>query len=248
MKQLLLIFTALFLLVQAHAQEKKAPAKTDLPDIKKAIRSTIENLPLYTRNLNTHSEEHDVNSIILDIEKYIDSMPKTHKYSDVLLMKQFDALRHFFLTTTNKTTVAASFIYPDVPYRFCLYNDTALSLHIGALRDGYLYNLGIMTENRAIKKALQDCLLPSLQAFDEFEAGEIKYIGLSVYFGCKDTREGAANVPAVPYCLTLVARLADIQQYVAGLITAKGLLTNAELYISNDGTPGEFRSIQVALE
>jgi hypothetical protein len=33
----------------------------------------------------------------------------------------------------------------------------------------------------------------------------------------------------VPYCLTLVARLSDIQQYAAGLITDKGLLANAEV-------------------
>ncbi len=248
MKQFLLVVFCVCLLFRLNAQDKKGAPKNDLPGMNKCIQTAVENLPLYIRNLSSHSEEHDVNSIILDIEKYIDSMPKTKKYSDILLMKQFDPLRHFFLTTTNKTTVASSFLYTGTPYQFCFYNDTALALHIKALKDGDVYNLSKMKEGRIIKVALQNCLLPSLKALDEFKASEIKYVGFSIYYGCKDTREGAPNLPAVPYCITLVARLSDIQQYADGLITAKGLLANGEVYISNEAPLTDFRRIQIELE
>ena len=245
MKIFLSVMLAMWVFTVVNAQDRKVLPKNDLPEIKKSIRTAVENLPLYIQNLNDHSKEHDVNTIILDIERYIDSMSKTKKYSDVLLMKHFDALRHFFLTTTNKTTIASSFLYTDAPYQFCMYNDTALALHIWALKDGEAYNLSKMTEKRVIKVAFENCLLPSLKALDEFKSGEIKYVAFSIYYGCKDTREGAPALAVIPYCLTFVARLADIQQFEGGLITAKGLLANAELYISLDDPAGEFRKIQV---
>jgi hypothetical protein len=252
MKRLLFIGLALCLFVQLNGQDRKSIAQKepskDLPGMNQSIHTAIENLPLYTQNLNGQPQEHDVNSIILDIEKNIDSMHKNRKYSDVLLMKQFDPLRHFFLTTTNKTSVASSFLYSGAPYRFCFYNDTALALHIWALKDGETYNLGKMTDGRVIKAAFTSCLLPALKAVDEFKANEIKYIGFSIYYGCKDSREGAANLPAVPYCLTLVASTADLQQYGSGLITIKGMLANAELYISNPDTPNDVRKIQINME
>ena len=180
-----------------------------------------------------HSQEHDANSIILDIERCIDSMPKNKTLSDIFLSKHFAALRHFFLTTTNQTTVAAEFLYTTTPYTFCLYNDTALALYIAAVKDDDPYNLGKTTDKRIAQKAFDRCLLPSLAALDEFKTDDIKYIGLSIYYGCKDTREGAPTTTEVPYCLTLIARLTDIQQYAAGLITAKGLIANSEVYLAD---------------
>ena len=244
MRQALLLLYMTVSISALHAQDRKTVSRNDLPDMKKSIHTAVENLPLYTQNLADHAKEHDVNSIILDIEKYIDSMPRTKKYSDVLLMKNFDALRHFFLTTTNKTTVATSFLYDGAPYRFCRYDDSAVALHIAALRCGDVYNLGKMTDNRVIKTVFENCILPALKALDEFRIGELKYVALSVYYGCKDTREGA---PAgiTPYCLTFVDRLPDIQQYESGLITAKVLMASADLYLSTDVAGGEYRKIQV---
>jgi len=250
MKQFLLVVSGMLLLVQLYAQDKKTTAKkepprNDLANMKTCIQNSQAGVALYTRNLKDNSLEHDVNSIILDIEKYIDSMHRTRLYSDQLLVKEFAPLRHFFLITTNKTSVATSFLYPDKPYCFCLYNDTATALYISAIKDGSRYDLGKTTEKRIAKKAFDNCLLPSLKALDEFKDSTIKYIGLSIYYGCKDTREGAPNTPATPYCLTLVARLTDIQQYSAGLITTKGLLTNAEIYISDEESESELRRIQI---
>jgi len=221
---------------------------THLPDFIKCMIDVQGHVPLYIQNINNNALEHDVNSIILDIEKYIDSMPKTRSYSDVLLMKEFNPLRHFFLTTTNKTAVATSFLYADKPYQFCLYNDTAKALYTYAVNDGETYNLNKMTEKKAVKSALENCLLPSLKAFDEFKDNEIKYAGLSVYYGCKDTREGAPKEPLAPYCLTLIARLTDVQQYAAGLITDKGLMANAEVYICGPDDSSMVRKIQINLE
>ena len=234
MKKFITLVSCVLLFTAVQAQEKKgAPAKRDLPALKACMLTAQQNLPLFTQSLADPAQAHDVNSIIKDIELYIDSMPKSKTYSDELLMKHFAPLRHFFLTTTNKTTVAAEFLYTDAPYRFCMYNDTALALYVWAVKDGDTYNLSKMTEKHVAKLAFENCLLPSLAALDEFKDNDIKYIALSIYYGCKDTREGAPGVAAVPYCLTLVARLADIQQFAAGLITAKGLMTNAEVYIAD---------------
>ncbi len=250
-----LLLVAMFMLAcsQANAQErkplaKKEPPKNDLVDIKKCITEGQGSVELFTRNYKDNSLEHDVNSIILDIEKYIDSMHGVRLYSDQVLMKQFNPLRHFFLTTTNKTSVATSFLYSVNPYRFCMYNDTATALYISAVKDGDAYNLGKTTEKRITKFALENCLLPSLKALDEFKDNDIKYVGLSIYYGCKDAREGAPPVAITPYCLTLVARLADIQQYNAGIITAKGLLANAELYLSDADTGSDLRRVRIDVE
>jgi hypothetical protein len=253
MKQSLLILLCMCLMVNVNAQDKKSPAKAvpskgTLPDIRKAIQSGQQNLSLFTLNYKDHSQEHDVNSIILDIEKYIDSMPRTRTYSDQLLMKHFNPLRHFFLTTTNKTTVATSFLYSGSPYQFCYYNDTALSLYLYAVKDGITYDLGKKTEKRITKSTFENCLLPSLNALDEFKADDIRYVALSVYYGCKDTREGAPSSTITPYCITLLARLSDIQQYGAGLITVKGLLAVSEVYLGDSEDAGDLRRIQVNID
>ena len=205
----------------------------DLPDLNTCMHTAQQNLPLFTQSLTDPSQANDVNSIIKDIESYIDSIKK-RTYSDQLLMKYFLPLRRFFLTTTNKTSVAAEFLYTGTPYSFCMYNDTALTLYIGCVKDDEPYNLSKMTDKRIAQKAFERCLLPSLAALDSFKDGDIKYIALSIYYGCKDTREGAPTTTQVPYCLTLIARLTDIQQYVAGLITGKGLMANAEVYLADE--------------
>ena len=250
MKQLLLITICILSFLQADAQNKMAAASYDkekLSEIHKCIATLQDSSSLLIENLANHSMEHDVNSIILDIEKYIDSLPKNKTRADILLNKYFAPLRLFFLTTTNNTTVATSFLYTDVPYKFCRYNDTALALLLGAVKDGNTYDLAKKTERRIAKAAMETCLLPSLKALDEFKDGELKYVGVSIYYGCKDTREGAPSEPITPFCMTLVARLGDIQQYNAGLITAKGLLTTAEVYLS-DADAHELRRIQMNMD
>ncbi len=253
MKHFLLLLVCSGLMTAASAQDKKPtfikPAdKPNLPDIKTSISNAQANLALFTKNAGNHSQEHDVNSIILEIEKYIDSMPRTRTAGDQLLMKQFNPMRHFFLTTTNKTTVATSFLYTGTPYTFCYYNDTAVALHLYAIRDGDTYNLGKMTEKKVMRTAFSNCLLPSLKALDEFKDNEIKYIGVSIYYGCKDSRDGAPAGVVVPYCLTLVARTSDLQQFAAGLITQKGLLAVADLYLSDEEDSNEIRKISLNVE
>ncbi len=237
MKKIIVFVICVMLCTAAIAQEKsnwskqggKAGSPLTLPSLQTCLHTAQQNLRLFTEG-----QPNDVNSIVKEIELYIDSMPKNKTTADVLLSKNFAPLRHFFLKTTNKTTVAAEFLYTVAPYNFCMYNDTALALNIWAVKDGDQYNLSKMTEKRIVKLALTNCLLPSLAALDEFKEGELKYVALSVYYGCKDSREGAPKVATVPYCLTLVARLSDIQQYAAGLITDKGLLANAEVYLADE--------------
>ncbi len=242
MKQILLIFAVLVQVIGAKAQESRghitAIARHELPSISKYILATQDNLGIYKQNLSNHSQEHDVNSIIKDIETYLNAMPKNRSESDNLLSRHFNPLRHFFLTTTNKTSVATEFLYSVNPYQFCNYNDTAIALYIFALNDDITYSLEKLTEKKVMRKVLDECLLPSLKALDEFKDNEIKYMGLSVYFGSKDTREGSPKDHIVSGCLTLVARLNDIQQFSSGLITEKGLLANSELYYS-DGTESQ---------
>jgi hypothetical protein len=249
MKQLLLLaaFTCCAVTVQAQTRQKGA-LPGQLPDLYKSILQTQGRAELFTQNLDNNSREKDVNFIVIEMEKLIDSIPRNKTQEQVLLIKHFDFLRNYFLTATNKTTVATGFLYDDAPYRFCLYNDTALALYIKAVKNGDLYNLSKTTEKKISGLALENCLLPSLKPFTEFKDNDIKYVALSVYFGCKDTRDGAPNIPAVPYCLTMVARLADVQQFEAGLITAKGLLANAELYLGDTGDTAFLKKIQLNLE
>lgn len=253
MKNVLLLFFCLWFVKNVAAQDKKAapkkePARSDLPNLKTCIISGQQNAALYVQNNKDHAEEHDVNTIILDIEKYIDSMHKVRGYSDQLLMKLFNPMRHFFLTTTNKTSVATMFLYTSTPYQFCLYNDSATVLYLSAIKDGSAYNLSKMTENRIARLSFENCLLPSLKALDEFTDNEPRYIALSVYYGCKDTREGAPNGQLAAYCLTFIARTADLQQYAAGLITVKGLLANSETYLSDDASADNLRKVQISVE
>lgn len=254
MKGILLLLSGLCFIVQLNAQEKKAqpvrtPLITDLTDLNTSIRMVQGDLSLYVKNVvNPHSQEHDVNSIILDIEKYIDSMPRSRGAADQYLVKLFNPMRHFFLTTTNKTTVATSFLYSGTPYRFCNYNDTAVALHFYAIKDGTTYNLGKMTEKKVVKTSFENCLMPALRAFDEFKEGAVKYIALSIYFGCKDNREGAPTGQITPYCLTLVTSIANLQPYAAGLITTKGLIANAEIFLSSEEDANELTRIHLNLD
>ena len=235
MKNLLLLLLCAGMYTVGVAQAKKnvvarATPKNDLPSLQSCLDSAVQHVGLYTRNLPGPGNEHDVNSIVLDIERYIDSMPQKKTYSDELLLRNFAAMRHFFLTTTNKTTVATQFLYPEKPYTFCRYADTALTLYIGAIKDGDSYNLSKTTDKLIAHQALENCLLPSLAALDEVKDPDIKYVAVSIYYGCLDTRDGAPANPTVPYCITFIARLADVQQYAAGNLTEKGLMQGAVVY------------------
>lgn len=244
MKKMLSIIICSLCVAVAVAQPKKTATVREndnaLPEIHSSIIAVQDQMPLFTANLGNNSKEHDVNSIIMDIEKYIDSLHGFKSRSDFLLNKYFAPLRLYYLTVANKTTVATSFLYDSTPYTFCRY-DSGLTLHIAAIKDGDIYNLGKMTERRAAKTALETCMLPALKALDEFKEGEIRYIALSIYYGCKDPREGAAAEPITPYCMTLLAKLTDIQQYNAGLITDKGLLANSTVYLSNKDSTHELQ-------
>ena len=232
MKKFVLVVGCILLGLAAWGQNKmhereKPIMNTKLPGLKSCMDTAQQNVQLFLTG-----QPNDVNSIVKEIEAGIDST-KTRTYSSELLSKYFAPLRHFFLTTTNKTSVAAEFLYTGAPFSFCMYNDTALALYIGCVKDGDSYNLSKMTDKRITQLAMANCLLPSLAALDEFKGGDIKYVALSVYYGCKDTRDGAPKAGVAPYCLTLIARLSDVQQYAAGLITDKGLLANAETFLSD---------------
>jgi|GEM_PF-5340154 len=247
MKNLLTI-AAIIAGISVQAQVRTPPPRLDLPPLSRYILATQENMGLYVQNLADKSQEHDVNSIILDIEKYLNEPQHPKAPSDQYLNKEFNPLRHFFLTTTNKTTVATTFIYPVNPYQFCAYNDTAVALYMFAEKDGNTYSLDKITEKKAIRNVLEQCILPSLKAIDEFKDGQVKYVALSVYYGCKDTRQGAPKDPVTPYCLTLVTRLDELQQYEAGLITLKGLVAYSELYYADPDNSKTLNKIQISAE
>ncbi len=236
MKKFIVFITCALLSAGGYAQEANRPKPGgsvgdggSLPNLQTCVHIAQQNLLLFTEG-----QPNDVNSIIKDIEQYIDSMPKNKTTADQLLAKHFAPMRHFFLTTSNRTSVAAEFLYRVAPFNFCRYKDTALALNIWAVKDGEPYNLSKMTDKRIARLALTNCLLPSLAALDEFKDNDIKYIALSVYYGAKDSREGAPHSNTAPYCLTLVARLSDIQQYTDGLITDKGLLAVADIYLADE--------------
>jgi len=252
MKTLSLIILTLALITTVHAQEKKTkaePPKNNLDGMRKCIRDGQGQVELFVENLKDHSKENDVMSIINTAEHYLDSMSKSREYADMLLSRQFMGLRNFFLTVTNKTTISTSFLYPDVPYHFCMYNDTALGLYISAMKDGDTYSFKNMTEKQIASTVFGDCVLPSLKALSEFKGNELKYFALSVYFGCKDTKEKTPGPQTVkPYCLTFVARFPDVKKYIEGYMTADDLVDNAEVYISNDDSMNDFRRIRVNIE
>lgn len=250
MKKSILMVATLLMVMHSFGQEKAHAFITTpkLQDIRKAIIATQENTNLYKQNLASNSEEHDVNSIVKDIEQHLNTPAKTKSSEDPLLNRSFNAIRYFFLTTTNKTAVASSFLYPENPYHFCLYNDTAVVLYFAALKDGGTYNLDKMTERKAMRSVLENCLLPALKATDSLVERDCKYVALSVYYGCKDTRQGAPKDPLTPYCLTLVARLDELQQYEAGVLTEKGLLTNSVLYLSDAEGSKELNKVTINLD
>lgn len=248
----MVLFGVLFF-TSGYAQEKKAAAKTDtksnLADIRTHIRTTQNNAALYTKNLKDHSEEIDVLTIINVAEKYLDSTARSKEQADALLRKHFMGLRNFFLTVNNKTSVSASFLYTDAPYHFCTYNDTATALYIAALKDGDTYSAREMTEKKIASAVFQDCVLPSLRSLNEFKDNDLKYFGISIYYGCKDNRETAPGAPPIrAYCLSFVARFADIRNYTDGRITAEDLTDRAEIYIANEELPNDFRRIKVVID
>ena len=205
----------------------EAPANATLPAMQDVIIKTQGNATLFTANFGNNTHERDVNTIIKSVQQYIETNPAAKTRADVLLTKNYTPLRSFYLTTTNKTTVAASFLYADAPYSYAMHNG-ALALHIGAVKAGEMYDLGRKTEKGVITTALTTCLFPSLKAFSEFRDTDIRYVGLSVYYGTTDSRE--EGKPLVPHTLTFIAALEDVIKYSAGDINDKELLAAGELY------------------
>lgn len=252
MKTLIVIALALIPALPLSAQTNKTTKQTsatvnaNLPNLGDRILQTQTNVDLFTANLESNSRERDVNTIIKDIQRYIDSLGAPKTRGDVLLHKNYTPLRSYFLTTTNKTAVATNFLYAETPYSYTTFNNE-LALYIGAVKCGELYNLGKKTEKAVVTTVLNNCLLPSLKAFSEFKDTDIKYIGLSVYYGARDSREGATSAIS-PYCLTLVASLADVQEFATGMMTAKGLLAKADLYHSNVETRSVLNKVYIQLD
>jgi hypothetical protein len=254
MKRFTLALLCLCLSLSVFSQEKKSSTKTEavknnLASIRKCIQTEQGNLGLFVQNLKDHSKETDVLFIVNTAEQYLDSTAKSREYNDVLLRKHFVGMRNFFLTVSNKTTIATSFLYPDAPYHFCMYNDTALGLYISAMKDGDVYSAKDMSEKKIASKVFEDCVLPALKALNEFKDNELKYFGLSVYYGCKDIKQIAPDASGVkPYCLTFVARFPDVKKYIEGYMTADDMVDNAEVYISNDDSINDLRRIRVNIE
>lgn len=244
MKKLIVIALALINCLPVDAQTKKVgrakpvsvkpaaeiPVNATLPAMQDVILQTQANVGLFTANYSNNSQERDVNTIIKDIQRHLDSAGGPRSRADVLLTKNYTPLRSFYLTTTNKTTVATAFLFAEKPYSYAMHND-ALALHVGAVKSGEIYDLGMKTEKGVIRTALLNCLLPSLRAFSEFRDTDIKFVGLSVYYGCSDSREEGKSI--APYTLTLVASLADVIEYASDNMTARDLLAKGELYQAN---------------
>lgn len=252
MQKVLLVLVSILLSAITNAQDKRVLATRDLPkldSLRKCIREVQQNVPLYISNSKDHALEIDVMTIINSTQRYLDTTAKSRESSDVLLRKHYMPLRNFFLTASNKTTISTSFLAQGSPFRFCLYNDTAVALYIAALKDGDTYSEKNMTEKKIASVVFEDCVLPPLKALQEFKDAELKYFAMSVYYGCKDFKITEPGTPSIkPYCLTFVARFADVGRYNDGYITAEELLEGAEVYISNDNSMSDFRKIQLKLE
>lgn len=231
---------------QANKQTTTASANAALPNLGDRILRTQVDLDLFTANFNNNSKERDVNTIIKDMQRYMDSAGAPKNRADVLLHKNYTPLRSYFLTTTNKTAIATNFLYTETPYTYTVFNNE-LALYLGAIKCGELYNLAKKTEKAVVTTVLNNCLFPSLKALSEFKDTDIKYIGVSVYYGARDSREGATAAIA-PYCLTIVAGLADVQEYAAGIMTAKGLLAKADLYHSDSHSRGVLNKVYIQVD
>ncbi len=199
MKNLFWALITICISAPAWAQEKKEtkaePPKTPLADIRTYMRTVQQNVTLYLQNYKDHSKETDVLFIINATSKYIDSMQRSKEPADVLLRKHYPAMRNFFLTASNKTSISTSFLYADEPFHFCTYNDSATALYIAALKGGIPYSAKDKTEKQVASTAFEDCILPSMKALGEFKEDAPKYFGLSVYYGCKDNKETTPTHP-----------------------------------------------------
>jgi len=253
MKKLIWIVIAICCTVPVSAQEKKdartEPTKMTLTDIRTYMRAVQQNVTLYIQNYKDHSRENDVLYIINTTSKYIDSMQRSKETGDVLLRKHYPAIRNFFLKVTNKTSVSASFLYADEPFHFCTYSDSTTALYIAALKGGITYSAKDMTEKKMASTAFEDCILPSLKALGEFKEDAPRYFGFSIYYGSKDNKETTTGQQAIrAWCLTFVARFEDIRKYLDGYLTADDLVENAEVYLSGEEAPEDFRRIKITIE
>ena len=96
MKNLMVLAIFLFVYAVAHAQDKsnlsKQTGKAEaLPNLQTCLHTAQHNLRLFTE-----SQPNDVNSIVKEIELYIDSMPKNKTTADLLLSKNFAIFRSVF--------------------------------------------------------------------------------------------------------------------------------------------------------
>ncbi len=188
--------------------------KTLDQDIIKEKNWEKENAPIKSDDV---SEK--IDSFLLAINKNHKSYPLTKKYR-----KQIDTVFMF---------LHGEFFYwkeDIVPFRFDSFGEKneKKAFVVAPIFTNQCYNSFKLSAKERASKSVIDELLPKLRAFKYFKSAEIKYIGLSCVYSCKDFTDDKAGNKIEFVGIVIPVNL--LKKYVSGNITKEDFVNQIDIY------------------
>ena len=257
MKKILLIIGGIILVQTAFAQNKVSERLMSVEDIFHHGSYSKLYWDQYSLDPNKDHSPVPAEKVIADIDHYIANKPTKNEREGEIREYEFvkkyrnniDSLftREFQFFGTDQVG-AFFYIKDDVPIRFGLYNDTALSLIVNSVYFETTYNTLKLTSKQRVAKIITIYLLPAIKDMAEnFHFKEIKYFGISGVYGSKDFSEESELSKKAEYAgIIISAKL--IKKFIDNKISEDELINASEIYISDRDMLMGIKKVKIIIE
>lgn len=147
----------------------------------------------------------------------------------------------------------AQFVYDKsagaIPIRFCLQNDTALTLLLQGAYIDKLYNVSLLTSRQRAKTVITQHLLPTLKRiYEQFQSfPEIKHFAISSVYGTKDFSDNVFFATTSEYVAFIIPSKL-LKKYSKADITEDELINLADVFLIERGLASELKKIKISVD
>lgn len=147
----------------------------------------------------------------------------------------------------------AKFVYSksnnEIPVKFCMQNDTSLTILIKVAFIDKIFNVSSLTTRQRAKTIIIQYLLPTIKEIYKClqTSTEIKYFGMSCVYGTKDYSDSGV-FSTTSESVSCIVPAKSMNKFIKNDLTEDELIRIADIYIIERGLASELKKIKVGLE